>query len=63
MVCLGQTNGQTEVVNRTFSTLLRAIIKNNIKTWELLHVEFSYNCTIHLANKFLPFEIVYGFNP
>ena len=51
-------------MNRTLSTLLRVIIKYNIKTWEdcLLHVEFAYNRTIYFATKFLPFEIVYGFN-
>ena len=63
--CHPQTDGQTEVVNRTLSTLLRAIIKKNIKTWEecLPHVEFAYNRTIHSATKFSPFELVYGFNP
>ncbi|KAH9744213.1 Endonuclease [Citrus sinensis] len=37
----------------------------NLKTWEecLPHVEFAYNRTVHLATKFSPFEIVYGFNP
>ena len=63
--CHPQIDGQTEVVNRTLSTLLRAIIKKNIKTWEecLPHVEFAYNRTIYSAIKFSPFEIVYGFNP
>ena len=63
--CHPQTDGQTEVVNRTLSTLLRAIIQKNIKTWEecLPHVEFAYNRTEHSATKFSPFEIVYGFNP
>ena len=48
-------------MNRTLSTLLRAIIK----TWEdcLPHVEFAYNRNIHCTTKFSPFEIVYGFNP
>ena len=63
--CHPQTDGQTEVVNRTLSSLLRAIIKKNLKAWEdcLPHVEFAYNRSIHSATKFSPFEIVYGFNP
>ncbi|KAI3459661.1 hypothetical protein Pfo_016324 [Paulownia fortunei] len=62
--CHAQTDGQIEVVNRTLSTLLRAIIQKNLKTWEdyLPHVEFAYNCCIYSATKFSPFEIVYGFN-
>ena len=52
-------------MNRTLPTLLRAIIKKNIKTWEdcFPHVEFAYNPTIHSTTKFLPFKIVYDFNP
>uniref|UniRef100_A0A2N9H7E7 RNA-directed DNA polymerase n=1 Tax=Fagus sylvatica TaxID=28930 RepID=A0A2N9H7E7_FAGSY len=63
--CHPQTDGQTEVVNRTLSSLLRAIIKKNLKTWEdcLPHVEFAYNRSIHSATNFSPFEMVYGFNP
>ena len=63
--CHPQNDGQTEVVKRTLFTLLRDIIKKNIKTWEdcLPHVEFAYNHTIHFATKFSHLEIVYGFNP
>ncbi|KAG8472929.1 hypothetical protein CXB51_035050 [Gossypium anomalum] len=59
------TDGQTEVVNRVLSTLLRSIIKKNVKTWEdcLPHVEFAYNHTVHSTIKMSPFEVVYGFNP
>jgi hypothetical protein len=59
--CHPQTDGKTEVVNRTLSSLLRDIIKKNLKTWEncLPHVEFAYNRSIHSATKFSPFEIVY----
>jgi hypothetical protein len=64
--CLSSSNGwSNKVVNRTLSSLLRAIIKKNLKTWEdcLPHVEFAYTRSIHSATKFSPFEIVYGFNP
>ncbi|KAL4304273.1 hypothetical protein GQ457_10G012910 [Hibiscus cannabinus] len=63
--CHPQTDGQTEVVNRVLSTLLRAVIKKNIKTWEdcLPHVEFAYNHDVHSATNMSPFEVVYGYNP
>ncbi|KAL4379220.1 hypothetical protein GQ457_02G026210 [Hibiscus cannabinus] len=63
--CHPQTDGQTEVVNRVLSTLLRAVIKKNIKTWEdcLPHVEFAYNHAVHSATNMSPFEVVYGYNP
>jgi len=32
--CHPQTNGQIEIVNRNLSSLLRAMIKKNIKCWE-----------------------------
>ena len=60
-----QSDGQTEVVNRTLFTLLRTIIKSNLKNWEecLPHVEFAYNRAMHSTTQYSPFEIVYGFNP
>jgi transposase InsO family protein len=48
--CHPQTDGQTEVVNRTLSMLLRTMIKKSIKEWEdlLPHVGFAYsNCPLH----------------
>jgi len=61
--CHPQMHGKTEVVNRTLSTLLRAVLKKNLKLWEesLPHVEFAYDRTVHSTTKFCPFEIVYGF--
>jgi hypothetical protein len=43
--CHPQTDGQTEVVNHTLSTILWAILKSNLKLWEecLPHIEFAYN--------------------
>jgi hypothetical protein len=60
-----QTDGQTEVVNHTLSTMLRAILKTNLKWWEeyLPHIEFAYNRSVHSTTKVSPFQIVYGFNP
>jgi IS30 family transposase len=63
--CHPQTDGQSEVVNKMISTMLRVILKKNIKMWEdcLPHVEFAYNCLLHSTTKMCPFEIVYGFLP
>jgi hypothetical protein len=46
-------------------TMLRAILKKNLKMWEecLPHVEFAYNRATHPMTKVSPFQIVYGFNP
>jgi hypothetical protein len=63
--CHPQTDGQTEVVNRTLSQLLRVMIKKNLREWEecLPHVEFAYNRAVHSTTQFCPFEVVYGFKP
>jgi transposase InsO family protein len=63
--CHPQADGQTKVVNRTLSTMLRDVLKKNIKMWEecLPHVEFAYNRSLHSSTKMCPVEIVYGFLP
>ena len=63
--CHPQTDGQTEVVNRTLSALLRTMIKKNLRVWEecLPHVEFAYNRAVHSTTQLCPFEVVYGFKP
>jgi hypothetical protein len=60
-----QTDGQMEVVNRTLSTMLRAVLKDNLRLWEecLPYIEFVYNRSIHSTTKLSPFMVVYGFNP
>jgi hypothetical protein len=63
--CHPQTDGQTEVVNRTLSTILWAVLKTNLKLWEecLLYIEFAYNRSVHSTMKVSLFQVVYGFNP
>jgi hypothetical protein len=63
--CHPQTDGQTEVVNRTLSAMLRAVLDKNLRRWEdcLPHVEFAYNRATHSATKMCPFEVVYGYVP
>jgi hypothetical protein len=47
--CHPQTDRQTEVVNCTLSTMLQAVLKDNLRLWEeyLPHIEFAYNRSIH----------------
>jgi len=56
--CHPQTNGQTGVVNKTLSTLLRAIIKKNLRTWEecLPHVKI---CPLSILFRISPFTSIW----
>ncbi|GJW28421.1 RNA-directed DNA polymerase [Tanacetum coccineum] len=60
-----QTDGQTEVTNRTLGSLLRALITTNLKQWEdlLPQAEFAYNRAPNKTTGLSPFMIVYGLNP
>lgn len=60
-----QTDGQTEVTNRTLGTLLRVLVKKHLQAWEevLPQAEFAYNRAPHSTTKLSPFEVVYGYNP
>jgi hypothetical protein len=58
-------DGQTEVVNRSLGTLLRSLVGENLKSWDLLlyQAEFAYNQSVNRSTGFSPFTIIYGGNP
>ena len=60
-----QTDGQTEVTNRTLGALLRTLVSKSLKDWDikLAHAEFAYNRAPNVTTGHSPFEIVYGINP
>ncbi|XP_022852316.1 uncharacterized protein LOC111373944 [Olea europaea var. sylvestris] len=59
-----QADGQIEVVNRTLTQLLRAIIYKNSKSWEdcLPFMEFAYSRTLHSITSCSSFAIAFHFN-
>lgn len=52
-----QIDGQTEVVNRTYDSKLRAMVKGKLSTWEenLPLEEFAHNRVIHSPIGMAPF--------
>jgi len=62
--CHPQTDG-LEVTNRTMGTLLRILVKSNVKAWDFLlsHAEFAYNKSPTNATGFSPLKVVYGVDP
>jgi hypothetical protein len=51
-------------IHKPLSTLLRVLIKKNIKEWEerLPIAEYAYNRARHSTTGKSPFEVLYGFN-
>nr|GEX33759.1 RNA-directed DNA polymerase [Tanacetum cinerariifolium] len=59
-----QTDGQTEVVKRSLRNLLRSLIRDNAKQWDLIlpQAEFTYNRSVNCTIGKSPFEVVYRWN-
>jgi len=60
-----QTNGQTEVVNRTMVRLLRGYNSKHPRTWDasLPYLQFAFNRAIHSSTLKSPFEVCLGYLP
>jgi hypothetical protein len=60
-----QSDGQTEVVNKSFNNLLCSLVGDHLKTWDkkLGQAEFAHNHAVNRCTKLSPFEIMYEFLP
>lgn len=60
-----QSDGQTEVMNRTLEQYLRCFTGDQPRKWVewLSWAEYSYNTATHSSTKLTPFEAVYGTPP
>ncbi|GJY14823.1 putative nucleotidyltransferase, ribonuclease H [Tanacetum coccineum] len=60
-----QTDGQTEVVNRSFGNLLRCLVGDHVKAWDqkLCQAEFAHNHVVNRSTGFSPFQVVYSAQP
>ena len=60
-----QSDGQTEVVNRSLEQYLKAFAMDKPRQWVewLPLAEFWFNTNNHTATKVTPFEALYGFQP
>ena len=60
-----QHDGQTEVVNKLLTTMMRAFIAGKKDQWALwIHLlEFAYNSAVHSSIGTTPFHLLLGFHP
>ena len=60
-----QTDGQTEVVNRSLGNLLRCLAGEHVNSWDqkLSQAEFAHNHAFNRITGFSPFTVVYSVVP
>ena len=57
-----QSNGQTEMINRSLGDLLNCLVGEHLSTWDsvFLVAEFAYDSSVNRSTGLSPFEIVTG---
>jgi len=60
-----QTDSQTEVVNTSLGNLLRCLVGEHLRNWDLIlpTTEFVYNSSCNMSISMSPFEVVLGYKP
>ena len=60
-----QSDGQTEVTNRSLGNLLRCLVGDSIGTWDakIPQAEFAHNHALNRSSGYSPFQVVYGMSP
>ncbi|PNX70554.1 Ty3/gypsy retrotransposon protein, partial [Trifolium pratense] len=60
-----QSDGQTEIVNKTLQQYLRCFVHDKPKLWGnfLPWAEWHYNTAVHTSTGLSPFQVVYGRPP
>ena len=60
-----QTDGQTEVINKSLGDFLRSLVTEHHSQWDhiLPQAEFAYNDLFNKRTGQSPFQIVYGMKP
>lgn len=60
-----QTDGQTEVVNRSLGNMLRCLVGDNLRSWDslLCQAEFAHNHAHNRSLGYSLFKVVYGVVP
>ena len=60
-----ETDGHTEVVNRSLGNLLRSLVGDNLTSWDLVipRAEFAYNASANRTTGMSPFEVAHGLVP